>query len=140
MGCENHNNFFVNQIYMANNKFSYRMEHKQRLHSGDSVHSLGFGMQLFNIKRVNKMAQSKMIWLICDFLGIPLSILGIIANMDNVKSAIIAVLGITYLMIRMYFYMIKAKQDVKEKDLDLWHKEMDKNDREEERKNKQNKK
>lgn len=82
------------------------------------------------------MAQAKMIWLICDFFGIPLSILGILANMDNIKSAIIAVLGISYLMVRMYFYVTKAKQDVRDKELDLWHKEMDKNDREEDRKNK----
>lgn len=82
------------------------------------------------------MAQAKMIWLLCDFLGIPLSILGILANMDNVKSAIIAVLGITYLMVRMYFYVTKSKQDVRDKDLDLWHKEMDKIEREDKLKNK----
>lgn len=77
------------------------------------------------------MAQAKMIWLLCDFFGIPLSILGIIANLDNVKSAIIAVLGISYLMVRMYFYVTKAKQDVRDKEFELWHKEMDKNEREE---------
>lgn len=77
---------------------------------------------------------AKIGWIIVDWLGIPLSLLGIYLNMDNIKSAIIAILGISYLMVRMYFYVVKSKQTVREKELSLWHLEMDKIEREEKRK------
>lgn len=68
-------------------------------------------------------------WLIVDWLGIPLSLLGIYLNLDNVKSAIIAILAIIYLMLRTYFYFVQKKQAVQEKDIDIWHKEQDKIER-----------
>jgi hypothetical protein len=68
-------------------------------------------------------------WLILDIFGVPLYLLGIAANIDNIKSAILAILGISYLTVRAYFYIIKSKQAVREKELDLWHKEQDKSDR-----------
>lgn len=79
------------------------------------------------------MAQVKLVWILIDFLGIPLTLLGFIFNLDNVKSAIIAVLAIIYLMFRMYYYVIQKKQSIREKDIelqsktiDLWHKEQEK--------------
>lgn len=116
---------------MANNQQFYRGEHQQREGSRVAVHSSGISNVLNDTKRHNRMAQAKIVWFILDFLGIPITILGIIANMDNIKSAILAILGITYLMCRMYFYVIKSKQSIREKDLDLWHKEADKSEREE---------
>lgn len=73
-------------------------------------------------------------WMVLDWLGIPLSLLGIYLNLDNVKSAIIAILAIIYLMMRTYFYFIKSKQAVREKEIALWHLEVDKQEREEKRK------
>jgi len=46
-----------------------------------------------------------------------------------VKSAIIALLVIVYLMVRLYFYVVQKKQAVREKEYDLWFREMDKHDR-----------
>lgn len=114
---------------MANNQFNNRMEYQQRESSGVSFHNAGFGLQLIDFKRSIKMAQAKMIWIICDILGIPITILGIVANIDNIKSAILAVLGIAYLMLRGYFYFVQKTQSVREKELDLWHKQMDKLER-----------
>lgn len=68
-------------------------------------------------------------WLIVDWLGIPLSLLGIYLNLDNVKSAIIAILAIIYLMLRTYFYFVQKKQAIREKEYDLWHREVDKMER-----------
>ncbi len=114
---------------MANNQQFYRGEHKQRSGSGLDFHSAGISMQFFDFKRVNKMAQVKMIWLICDIFGIPITLLGIAANIDNVKSAIIAILAIAYLMVRGYFYYLKSDQAVREKELEIWHKQIDKEER-----------
>lgn len=75
------------------------------------------------------MAQVKMIWLICDIFGIPLTLLGIVANIDNIKSAILAILAIAYLMGTGYYRFRRLAQAERDRELDLWHKEMDKQER-----------
>jgi hypothetical protein len=79
------------------------------------------------------MAHAKMIWLWCDIIGIPGSVYAFILNLDNVKSSIIALLMIVYLMLRIYYYAVQKRQSVREKELDLrsksvdvWHKEQGK--------------
>lgn len=121
---------------MADNKHLYRGEHKQREGRGVAIHHTGVSNVLNNTKRSSRMAQAKIVWLILDFLGIPITILGILTNMDNVKSAILAILGISYVMCRMYFYVVKSKQSVREKELELWDKEMNKFEREQKLKEK----
>ncbi len=86
-------------------------------------------MRTLDYKRVHRMATAKWLIALFDFIGWPVAILGFIVNMDNVKSAIIAILAISFLAVRLYFYIIKNKQAVREKDLELWHKEQDKQDR-----------
>lgn len=114
---------------MANNQFDNRVEHQQREGSGMVIHSSGVDMQLYDFKRLHKMAQIKLMWLLCDFLGIPVTILGIIANIDNIKSAILAVLGVAYLCVRGYYYIKQKDQALREKELELWHKQQDKEER-----------
>jgi hypothetical protein len=115
---------------MANNQQFYRSEHKQREGSGMAIHNTVVHNVLNPTKRRDRMAQAKIVWFVLDFLGIPITILGIIANMDNIKSVILAILGISYLAVRMYFYVIKSQQAIREKELELWHKEMNKIERE----------
>lgn len=81
------------------------------------------------ISEKKTMAQAKLVWLLIDFLGIPISLLGFILNLDNVKSAVIALVALIYLMCRIYFYVVQKKQAVREKELELWHKEIDKEER-----------
>jgi len=114
---------------MADHKFNNGMEHQQREDSGMAFYGIGINMQLYDFKRVNKMAQIKMMWLLCDFLGIPVTILGILANTDNIKSAILAVLGIAYLCVRGFYYIKQKDQAVREKEIELWHLEQDKLER-----------
>lgn len=114
---------------MANNQQFYRSEHQQRKDSGLPFHSSGINIELPDIKRINRMAQTKMILILCDLFGIPITFLGIIANMDNIKSAVLAILSISYLMLRGYFYFVKSNQSVRDKELELWGKEMDKQER-----------
>ncbi len=80
-------------------------------------------------KNQKKVAQAKLLWFITDLIGWPVAILGIVANLDNIKSAIIAILAIAYLMARLYFYFLQKKQAVREKEYELWNKEMDKKER-----------
>lgn len=105
------------------------MEYKQREGSGMAFYSAVIDMQLPYYKRVIQMAQIKWALLICDILGIPTTILGIAANLNNVRSTILFFVALLYLMCRTYFYVVKQKQSVREKDIELWHKEQDKQDR-----------
>ncbi len=84
---------------------------------------------LHQTKATIRMANAKMWWFIADLLGIPTALLGIWLNLDNVKSVIIALLAIGYLMLRLYYFWIQKQQAVREKEYDLWHKEMDKRER-----------
>lgn len=114
---------------MADHKHNNRMEHKQYPDSGMALYNNSNDMQLLNVKRVDKMAQIKLMWLLCDFFGIPITLMGIIANIDNIKSIVLAILSVCYLLIRGYYYIKKEQQKLKEKDLDLWNKEEDKKER-----------
>lgn len=114
---------------MANHKFDNGLGHQQPKDSGMAFHSTGINMQLYDFKRNHKMGQIKLMWLICDFLGIPVTILGIATNMDNIKSAILAVLGIAYLCVRGFYYIKQKDQAIREKEIELWHLEQDKIER-----------
>lgn len=129
MDCNTSNNLFFNSTFMANNKQFYRGEHKQREDNWMAFHSAGSSIQLPNLKGGFKMAQVKMIWLICDIFGIPLTVLGIVANIDNIKSVILAILAIAYLMGTGYYRFRRLAQEERAREIDLWHKEMDKKDR-----------
>ena len=120
---------------MANHSFDNKVGNQRREGGSDSVHNIVSNLRLPYNQRNNKMA-AKIGWIIIDWLGIPLSLLGIYLNLDNVKSAIIAILAIIYLMLRTWFYFIKNNQAVREKEYDLWHRELDKIEREEQRKTK----
>ena len=85
--------------------------------------------QGFILSEKKTMAHAKMLWQICDIIGIPVAIYGFIINIDNIKSSVIALLVICYLLVRLYFYVIQKKQAVREKELELWHKLMDKEER-----------
>lgn len=90
---------------------------------------IAYDGMLQTTKQSIRMVHAKWVWLLTDTLGITISLGGILTNLDNIKSSIIAILAIIYLMLRIYFYFIKNNQSVKEKEIDLWHKEMDKEDR-----------
>lgn len=111
---------------MANSEFNNGMGYKQYEGSRLAVHNIGVDMQLNNFKRTIKMAQIKALWVLVDFLTGSFTVLGIVANFDNVKSNILFFLALVFLMVRIYFYVVQKRQDVKSKDFDLWEKEEDK--------------
>lgn len=114
---------------MADHKFNNGMEHKQREGSRMAFYRDGLSMQLPDFKRNIKMAQIKIAWLIVELLGWPLTVLGIVVNFDNLKSVILFIIALSFLMVRMYYYVVQKKQSVRDKELDLWSKEQDKIDR-----------
>lgn len=75
------------------------------------------------------MAQVKWALILCDILGIPVTLLGIAANLNNVKSIILFIIAAIYLMLRAYYYAVRQQQEAKAREIDNWHKEQDKIDR-----------
>lgn len=114
---------------MGNNINQNRMEREQSASGRLAVHSVSLSMQLPYLKRTIQMAQIKWALILADIFGIPVTILGIIQNWDNIRSAILFLVGLTYLMSRLYFYVIQRRQAVREKEIDLWFREQDKQDR-----------
>lgn len=121
--------FFNCTFFMATHKFNHELGYQQYKSSGLPVHTASLDMQLPILKRNLQMAQIKWAVWLADLLGISTTLLGFISNIDNVKSAILFILALTYMMFRIYFYVVQRKQAVREKDLDLWHKETDKQER-----------
>lgn len=68
-----------------------------------------------------RMVQSKVIaWLIADVLGFSTAFVGWINNLDNVKSAILFVIGSIYMGARTYFYIRKGIMNMRK---DRWEQE-----------------
>lgn len=129
MGYKIGNYFFFNSFFMADHKQFYRSEYKQLHSSGMAIHNIIGNVSIPYIQRVFKMAQVKLVWLICDIFGIPITLLGIAANLNNVKSTILFIIAAIYLMLRAYYYGVRQQQEAKAREIDNWHKEQDKLDR-----------
>lgn len=114
---------------MAANKFSNGMGYKHTENNGLPVHNIGFSVRHYNFKGIIQMAQIKWALILCDIFGIPVTMLGIAANMNNIKSTILFIIAAIYLMLRAYYYAIRQQQESRARDIDNWHKEQDKIDR-----------
>lgn len=115
---------------MANNKLFYRGEHKQHGHSGLAFHNVGIHNIVGDIKRPDKMAEIKMILsFIGHMLGIPITVIGIVSNWDNAGKLIPIFLSAVYLIVFINFKWKRNKQILREKEYELWHKEIDKMER-----------
>lgn len=64
------------------------------------------------------MAETKFVALILNLIGVPLCFIAFWDNIDNVKSAVIFIVALTFLMIRIYFYVIWAKQKTEKQKLE----------------------
>lgn len=129
VGCKAINYFFISSFCMANNKFDNWLEYQQRSGGRMVVYNLGLDMHLPYVKRIIQMAQIKWALILADLLGIPFYLLGITQNIDNIRSAILFIVGLIYIMFRMYFFVIQRRQAVKDKDIDIWNKEQDMHER-----------
>lgn len=94
----------------------------------DDAKSLSIIHQSSLIKAIifnRKMATAKLTWFIIDLLGFPVWLAGIMSNLDNWKSLILMLIGCIYAGLRTYFYYVQKEQSVREKELELKHKELD---------------
>lgn len=76
-------------------------------------------------KKPTNVAQVKLLWFLLDaVIGIPVTILGIFANLDNFKSLLIGALAICYAIVRIYFTVIQKKQAVRKEEIEIKMKEL----------------
>ena len=71
------------------------------------------------------MAETKFALIIFNLLGAGLTLAGILSNLDNIKSSILFLLGLVFIMIRIYFFVIWAKQKTRMRELEIMQKEKD---------------
>src|SRR6187431_3283701 len=76
-----------------------------------------------HLQNTHRMAFTKLGWFILDCFGFSTAFLGFITNLDNIKSAILAILGIVYMGVRMFYYIKQKEQALREKEYDLWDRE-----------------
>lgn len=89
--------------------------------------------QLEVIRKTIKMHYTKAGWLIADIIGIPTSLYGFLQNIDNIKSTLIAILAISYLALRIYVYWRRSDIEIRKEEIELWEKELNKQERIEKR-------
>lgn len=111
----------------SNNNFG---RHKQQQGDRLAVPGVSFDLGHSDDKRNKRMAEAKIILFLANWIGYPLYIFAFIANLDNVKSAILFICAVLFFMVRTYFYIIKSKQQVREKEFDLKEKELNVMERE----------
>lgn len=113
---------------MGNNKFDNRTEREQYEDRGFIVYTFDRHNLRNSIQRATKMAETKIAVILLNLLGIPLCFYAFIENLDNIKGAVLFILALCFLMIRMYFFVVWAKQKTQRNELDKQKTELE-NDR-----------
>lgn len=73
------------------------------------------------------MGETKIAAIFLNLIGIPVSIVAFITNIDNVKSAVLFIVALIFFMFKIYFYVIWAKQKTRKNELELRRMEKDLN-------------
>lgn len=113
-----------NQVVMGDHSSNNFGRHKQQQGHRLAVPGVPFDLGHSDANRNKRMAETKIILFLANWIGYPLYIFAFISNLDNVKSTILFICAVLFFMVRTYFYIIKSKQSVREKEFDLKEKEL----------------
>lgn len=108
---------------MGSSSMGYKRGHQQQQSNRLPLFALPGGLPLDIYKRVERMAEVKIMALIGNFLGYPLLGYTIWMNLQSWKADILFVLSGLFLAVKIYFYVRKQMQDIKSRDLSLMKKE-----------------
>lgn len=110
---------------LGDRQFNNRMEREQ--HKGSSGIIYGTDGHYLNhlIQRVSKMAETKIAAILLNLIGIPLCFISFLSNLDNIKSAVLFLCALCFILIRMYFFVIWAKQKTRKQEYELRQLERD---------------
>lgn len=76
-------------------------------------------------KKSLQMAVTKFIVSLLGWIGFPLLGISWIANMDSIKSTIIFIVSLCMVLIRFYFWVVRAAQNKRLKDIEILERERD---------------
>lgn len=97
---------FYNKVYMGNNQRSNGRDDKRSLGREYALSGYGSSSSGITYKRHRKVEQIKALILWSgDVLGISFTAFGFVTTINNVKEAVIFILGITWALCRLYFYI-----------------------------------
>lgn len=110
---------------MGDNNINNGIGRKQHQNSSSFIHTFDANYQLSITQRVIKMAETKLAVILLNLIGIPLCFISFLSNLDNVKSAVIFICALAFILIRMYFFVVWAKQKTRKNELELRQMERD---------------
>lgn len=118
-------NFFRNTFFMGHHKLHQRHFSNKFNISSIPVHGINNPIVLGLYKRMAKMAEVKMLVMLSNIIGIPLSVYTMFINFHTWKSDVLFVLTGLYLVAKFYFYVRKSIQEEKSRSLKLRKEEHD---------------
>lgn len=95
---------------MGNHKPRNWNEREQYEDHGFIIHDTDWNYLRDTFKRVSEMAETKFAAILLNLIGIPLCFLSFWQNLDNVKSAVLFMCALCFILIRMYFFVVWARQ------------------------------
>lgn len=105
---------------MGDNKYVYGANGERSENGRHIVHNGAHSLHVLNGKRRKKMFDATAIKLaIFDIFGGSFTVLGILNNLDNLKSLVLFILGAIYLGVRIYFTIIRTSQAVRKTELEI---------------------
>ena len=110
---------------MGDSKFDNRIGYQQRENSGWNFPTIPNDVVIHGYKRINRMATSKALLTLLTWLGIPTTILGIVADMDSTKATITWVIGVLMITIRFALWVFRVIQGNKLKAMELKERELE---------------
>lgn len=119
------------------------MEYKRNIDSKGPIHPIPIDLLHGLVNRTKKMAEFKVGLILAYVIGVPLWIFAYVPNFDSWKGNVLFIIMAIYWTGMIIFnFRRKIRLEAKEKseqllrDIEAWHKEQDRLEREEKRKNK----
>lgn len=107
------------------------MENKRNKADKGIVHALPSHLLNSSIKRTQRMAEVKIGLILAYLIGIPVSAMAFISNIDTWKSSAIFIMVVIYWMGMIWFGFRsrarkekKEQMDLRKQELDLWQEEL----------------
>lgn len=95
------------------------MGSSRRKVSNDILYNTGFDHIGDLLKRSMAMAETKLVSIILNLLGIPITLWAFWQNLGDIKAAVLFLLALTFLMIRIYFFVEWAKQKTRKNEEEI---------------------
>lgn len=109
---------------MGSSSMGYKRGHQQQQSNRLPLFALPWGLPMDIYKRIERMAEVKFILLIGNFLGYSMTgYVLIFASINGWKTDILWFLSALFLAVRIYFYVRKQIQEIKNRNLSLMKKE-----------------